>query len=212
MHVIKTFWDNPYLTELEAIVTSVDGDYITLDKTIVFAFSGGQESDHGTIGGHEIIRAEKQGKQIIYQLNEHTLAVGNPVLIRINWDRRYKLMRLHFAAEVVLELITQKFNNPEKIGANISEDKARVDFFWEGNISQTFGILQDEIHRLVESNLPIKSTFSDLENEVRYWEIINFGKVPCGGTHLKQTHEIGELLLKRNNIGKGKERIEIYLK
>jgi len=212
MHVIKAFWDAPYLTEMEAIVTSIDGDYVTLDKTIAFAFSGGQESDHGTIGGYEIVKAEKQDKQIIYQLNEHALAVGNPVLIRIDWDRRYKLMRLHFAAEVVLELITQKFNNPKKIGANISEDKARVDFYWEGNISQTFIFLQDEIHRLVESNMPIKSTFSDLENEVRYWEIDNFAKVPCGGTHLKQTYEIGELLLKRNNIGKGKERIEIHLK
>jgi len=212
MHVIKAFWDDPYLTELEATITSIDGDYVTLDKTIAFAFSGGQESDHGTIGGYEIVQAEKQGKQIIYQLNEHALAVGNPVLIRIDWDRRYKLMRLHFAAEVVLELITQKFNNPKKIGANISEDKARVDFYWEGNISQTFIFLQDEIHRLVESNMPIKSTFSDLENEVRYWEIDNFAKVPCGGTHLKQTYEIGELLLKRNNIGKGKERIEIHLK
>lgn len=212
MHVIKTFWDDPYLTELDAIVTSVDGDYVTLDKTIAFAFSGGQESDNGTIGGYEIVRAEKQGKQILYQLHEHALAVGNSVPIRIDWDRRYKLMRLHFAAEVVLELITQKFNNPEKIGANISEEKARVDFYWEGNISQTFSFLQDEIHRLVESDRPIKSTFSDLENEVRYWEIDHFAKVPCGGTHLKQTREIGELLLKRNNIGKGKERIEIYLK
>lgn len=212
MHVIKRFWDAPYLTELESIVTSVDGSYITVDTTIAFAFSGGQESDYGTIGGYKIVRAEKQEKQIVYQLDEHTLSVGDSVLIRIDWDRRYKLMRLHFAAEIVLELITQKFNSPEKIGANISVDKARVDFYWQGNISQTFNFLQDEIHRLVESNLPIKSAFSDLENEVRYWEINNFAKVPCGGTHIKQTGEIGELLLKRNNIGKGKERIEIYLK
>lgn len=212
MHVIKKFWDDPYLTELESIVTSVDDSYITVDRTIAFASSGGQESDYGTIGGYKIVRAEKQEKQIVYQLAEHTLSVGDPVLIRIDWDRRYKLMRLHFAAEIVLELITQKFNSPEKIGANISGDKARVDFYWQGNISQIFNFLQDEIQSLVESNLPIESAFSDLENEVRYWEINNFAKVPCGGTHIKQTNEIGELLLKRNNIGKGKERIEIYLK
>jgi Ser-tRNA(Ala) deacylase AlaX len=121
-------------------------------------------------------------------------------------------MRLHFAAEVILELINQHFNNPEKIGAHISEDKARLDFYWQGNISQTFDFLENEICRLVNSNLPITSAFSDLENEVRHWEIDNFSKVPCGGTHIKRTGEIGALLLKRNNIGKGKERIEIYLK
>lgn len=207
MQVIKTFWDNPYLTELESVVTSVDGSDITVDKTIAFAFSGGQESDYGTIGGYKIVRAEKQEKQIVYQLAEHTLSVGDPVVIKIDWDRRYKLMRLHFAAEVVLELITQKFNNPEKIGANISADKARVDFYWQGNISQTFNFLQDEIHSLVENNLPIKSTFSDLENEVRYWEINNFAKVPCGGTHIKQTGEIGELYSKGIILEKEKKEL-----
>ena len=47
MYVAKTFWDDPYLTELEAKVTSVDGDFVTVDRTIAYAFSGGQESDHG---------------------------------------------------------------------------------------------------------------------------------------------------------------------
>jgi Ser-tRNA(Ala) deacylase AlaX len=212
MQVVKTFWEDSYLTELEAEVTSVDGDYITVDKTIAFAFSGGQESDYGTIGGYKIVQADKQNNQIVYQLDGHALSVGDHVLISIDWARRYKLMRLHFAAEVVLELINQHFNYPEKIGAHISEDKARVDFYWQGNISQTFNILETEIHRLVHSNLPIISAFSDSENEVRYWEIGDFSKVPCGGTHIKRTGEIGELLLKRNNIGKGKERIEIYLR
>ncbi len=211
MHVIKAFWDNPYLTEIEAVVTSVDHNHVTVDRTIAFAFSGGQESDSGTIGGYKIMQAEKNGKQIVYLLDEHKLSIGARVLISIDWNRRYKLMRLHFAAEVVLELITQHFNNPEKIGAHISEDKARVDFYWQGNISQAFHLIENEIHQLVNSNLPIISAFSDLENEYRYWEIDGFAKVPCGGTHIKRTGEIGELLLKRNNIGKGKERIEIYL-
>lgn len=212
MDVIKVFWEDPYMKELDAIVTSVDDDCITVDNTIAFAFSGGQESDSGTISGFKILRADKQDRQIVYQLEGHNLAVGDHVLISIDWDRRYSLMRLHFSAEVVLELIYQHYNTPEKIGAHIAQNKARVDFFWQGNISQTFSFLQDEIQKLVTSDLPIKSAFSDKENQVRYWEIEGFAKVLCGGTHLKRTGEIGEIMLKRNNIGKGKERIEIYLK
>jgi Ser-tRNA(Ala) deacylase AlaX len=49
MTVAKVFWTEPYRTELEAVVTGVEGDTITLDQTIFFAFSGGQESDTGTI-------------------------------------------------------------------------------------------------------------------------------------------------------------------
>lgn len=207
--VEKFFWDDPYLTKLDAVVKSVNEDCITVDRTIAFAFSGGQESDTGAIGGYNILRADKQDKQIVYQLGGHAFSVGDPVLITIDWDRRYKLMRLHFAAEVVLELIYQNFDRPEKIGAHIAEDKARVDFLWDGNISKTFDFLQGEINRLVANDLPIKSDFSDPEEELRFWEIEGFARVPCGGTHIKRTGEIGELLLKRNNIGKGKERIEI---
>ena len=57
----------------------------------------------------------------------------------------------------------------------------------------------------------ITSAFSDESNEIRYWEIEGFAKIPCGGTHIKRTSEIGAIRLKRNNIGGGKERIEILL-
>lgn len=43
------------------------------------------------------------------------------------------------------------------------------------------------------------------------WEIEGFSKVPCGGTHVKSTAEVGFVTLKRINIGGGKERIEIRL-
>jgi len=212
MDVEKTFWADPYLTELTATITSVDGEKITVDRTIAYAFSGGQESDRGTINNYNIVKAEKCGKQIVYVIDDcHDLKIGDDVLIRIDWERRYKIMRLHFAAELVLELINKNFSDPMKVGAHIAEDKARVDFLWQGNISQTFDLLNNKMTDLVQKDLPIKSQFSDLEEEIRYWEIEDFAKVPCGGTHLKKTSELGLVFLKRNNIGKGKERIEIML-
>jgi len=208
----KLFWEDPYLTETLAIVTSVDGDIITLNQTIVFAVSGGQQSDSGTIAGHEIIKAEKNDTEIQYTMPQnHGISVGEEVVVTIDWDKRYRLMKLHFAAELVLELVCQDYNQPEKIGANINTDKARVDFFWNGNISETFPALESKIKTLVDSDLPIVSDYIDIASERRYWEIERFAKVDCGGTHLRRTGEIGRLSLKRNNIGKGKERIEIYL-
>ncbi|MBU2699952.1 Ser-tRNA(Ala) deacylase AlaX [Sporomusaceae bacterium BoRhaA] len=212
MQVKKVFWDDPYLTELTAKVTSINGGMVTVDRTIAYAFSGGQESDYGTINQYPILNAEKIGKQIVYSLEEeHDLHVDDEVLIKIDWERRYKLMRLHFAAEIILELVYQNYNRPEKIGAHISVDKARLDFFWQGNISQTFDFLEREANRLIDDDVMIKSEFSDQASEIRYWEIENFARVSCGGTHIKKTGEIGKVSLKRNNIGKGKERIEIIL-
>jgi Ser-tRNA(Ala) deacylase AlaX len=129
----------------------------------------------------------------------------------IDWDRRYRLMRYHFAAEIILELVYRRLTGIEKIGAHIAQDKARIDFKWDDNISTIFPALEMEALNLIKTNHPIVSAYSDEDAEKRFWKIEGFAQVPCGGTHLKRTGEIGKIGLKRNNIGKGKERIEIYI-
>ena len=208
----KIFWKNPYLTQLETYITSVKGDDITVEQTIFFAFSGGQESDHGTIGNSRVLQARTEDREIVYTLEQgHGLKRGDPVSLRIDWGRRYQLMRLHFAAEIVLELTYRNLESIKKIGAHIAQDKARIDFEWGGNISNVLTVIQKEALIIIEANQEIISAFSNEETEERYWEIPGFARVPCGGTHLKRTSEIGEIELKRKNPGKGKERVEIYL-
>ncbi len=208
----KRFWENPYLTQLETRVTSVNGSDVTLAETIFYAFSGGQESDTGSIGGYPVLNARKEGKEILYILPEtHDLQVGQSVIVQIDWERRYRLMRLHFAAEIVLELVYQHTDSIQKIGAHIAADKARIDFEWTDNISILFPLIQEKSQALIHANHPIHSRFSDEENQRRTWEIEGFAKVACGGTHLRTTGEVDALALKRKNVGKGKERIEITL-
>ncbi len=208
----KLFWQDPYLTECTARVTSVSGNAIALDRTIFYAASGGQESDTGTIGGRRVLKAEKTGTEICYTLEDpHGFKTGDEVTVKIDWPRRYRLMRLHFAAEIVLEIVYQSFGRPLKIGAHISEDKARLDFAWEGKISDIFPALLDRAVKIIGADLPIRSEYSDRGQEQRYWEIEGFARVSCGGTHVRRAGEVGPIRLKRNNIGKGKERIEIYL-
>ena len=134
---------------------------------------------------------------------------GDAVVVEIDGARRLKLMRLHLAAEIVLELAYQNLPGIQKIGAHIAEDKARIDFEWPENISKLFPMMQEKAGALIAADHPIVSAYSDEATQRRYWEIAGFARVPCGGTHLKRTGEIGALALKRVNIGKGKERIEI---
>jgi Ser-tRNA(Ala) deacylase AlaX len=208
----KVFWEDPYLTELDAQITSVNENDVTVDRTIFYAFAGGQESDGGTIGKCRVRQARKDGKEIVYTLDSgHGLKPGDLVTMTIDWDRRYKLMRLHFAAEIILELAYQNLPSIEKIGAHIAQDKARIDFAWGENIAAALPLLKEKALALIQADHDIISAFSDEENEKRYWEISGFSRVPCGGTHLKKTGEVGQIELKRKNVGRGKERIEIYL-
>jgi len=209
---IKLFWLDPYQVEARAEVVSVCGAQVMLDRTIFFAFSGGQESDMGTIGGYHVLRAEKHDRSIIYTLpSEHLLKVGDAIDIKVDWTRRYRLMRLHFAAELVLELIYKKYPSTEKVGAHIAQEKSRIDFQWPGNISEILPEIQLSAQKIIDSAQPIISAYSDDEHERRYWKIEEFSQVPCGGTHLRNTGEIGRIRLKRVNPGKGKERVEIYV-
>jgi alanyl-tRNA synthetase len=208
----KLFWDSPYLTQIDTIVTAVNGADITVAETIFYAFSGGQESDTGTIDAFPVVQARKEGKDIVYTLEDsHNLKVGDAVSMAIDWERRYRLMRLHFAAEIILELVYQHLKPIEKIGAHIAQDKSRVDFEWAENIANAFPLLKEKAAALINADHAITSAFSDEENQRRYWEIEGFARVACGGTHLRKTGEVGTLELKRKNIGKGKERIEIYI-
>jgi Ser-tRNA(Ala) deacylase AlaX len=208
----KLFWATPYVTQLDTIVTAVNGADIMVAETIFYAFSGGQESDAGTIGNFPVVLARKEGKDIVYTLETgHTLKVGDAVSMEIDWERRYRLMRLHFAAEIILELAYQHLKPIEKIGAHIAQDKSRVDFEWRENIAAAFPLFKEKAAALINADHDIISAFSDEENQRRYWEIDGFARVACGGTHLRKTGEVGALDLKRKNIGKGKERIELYI-
>lgn len=207
----KIFWENPYQHFLVTKVASVEDERILLDETIAFSFSGGQESDKAWIHGHLVLNSEREENLIYYTLpKEHQLVVGDEVSVEIDWPRRYRLMRLHFAAELVLELITKKLDM-QKIGAHIAESKARIDFICNQNISFIFPELLADYNQIIEEDRLIKTGFSDETNQRRYWEIEGFSRVACGGTHVKSTKEVGVISLKRVNIGGGKERIEIRL-
>jgi len=208
----KIFWLEPYRTELDSIVLAIEENTVELSQTIFYAQSGGQESDTGTINNIPVLKAEKKDDTIIYTLAyEPTFKVGDQVHTTIDWKRRYRLMKLHFAAELVLELFYKEYKEIEKIGAHISEDKSRLDFKWEENISSLLINIQNKAQELIDKDLPIQSDFSDKSKGKRFWKIDGFAEVPCGGTHLKRSSEIGKISLKRKNIGKGKERVEIFI-
>ncbi len=208
----KIFWQDPYLTRLDTRITRVDENDVTVAETIFYAFAGGQESDFGAIDGRRVVQARKEGKEIIYTLEDgHGLKAGEAVTMMIDWERRYRLMRLHFAAELVLELAYQNLKGIEKIGAHIAADKARIDFRWAENVSAAIPLLEAAARQIVESDAEIVSVYSDEAEERRTWEVAGFARVSCGGTHLKRTGEVGKIQLKRDNIGKGKERIEVQV-
>ena len=224
------FWENPYLTVLDTIVLSVEGSAVILKDTIGYAEAGGQESDQITINGIPVLESklDPEKRFIIYILPENRgLEPGAAVHMEIDWVRRYRLMRLHFACELILILMNRHFGKkkqgeellPEeidhlgikKVGAHMSEDKARVDFLLNENVESYFPMLLAEFKTIIDSDFPIEKDYIDLDKRHRFWRIEGIATVPCGGTHVKSTREVGTINLKRKRANKGVERIYITL-
>lgn len=224
------FWEDPYLTVLDTTVLSVEGNTVVLNDTIAYAEAGGQESDQTTINNIAVLESklDPEKRFITYMLPEnHGLKPGAVAHMEIDWSRRYRLMRLHFACELILILMNRLFGKKkegeellpeeidhlgiEKVGAHMSEDKARIDFVLPENIEKYFPALLSEFKAIVDSDLPIEKGYINQEKRHRYWRIAEIATVPCGGTHVRSTSEVGYVNLRRKRANKGVERIYITL-
>ncbi|NYZ60743.1 alanyl-tRNA editing protein [Candidatus Micrarchaeota archaeon] len=208
----KLFWEDPYLKECVAKVESINGNKVRLSQSVFFAFSGGQESDSGTINEIPVKEARKEADGgITYVLESApTFAPGDEVKITIDWEKRYRIMKLHTAAHMVWFLFEKKTGVKKLIGSNVTNEKSRIDYEFPESVSSILPELEKEVNELISKGMEIK-TYDDPQNPGRRWWEMGEFKCHCGGTHLKNLKEIGALKLKRKNTGKGKERIEITL-
>ncbi|MCH8049670.1 alanyl-tRNA editing protein, partial [Patescibacteria group bacterium] len=213
----KLFWDDPYQTECTAIVTEVNDNKVKLNQTIFYAFSGGQESDEGTIEGIKVVEAVKQGDKeniinIEYTLErEPDFKVGDEVTVKIDAERRKKLMKLHSATHIVYYFFIEKVGRQKIIGSNIAAEKARIDFLYDQPIQNLLPEIEEAVNVFLSEDHVITRKADEKSPDLRWW-VCKDWKMPCGGTHPRSTKEIGQIQLKRKNLGKGKERIEIFLR
>jgi Ser-tRNA(Ala) deacylase AlaX len=212
----KIFWEDPYLVECTAKVTSVEGKKVKLDRTIFFAFCGGQESDSGIIDGMNVVAAVKQGDKeniidIEYELEkEPSFAVGDEVTVAIDKEKRLNLMRLHSAAHLSYYFTIEKFGKMRILGSNIAPEKARVDYESEKNLGEGLEEVEEKLNKFLAEGHDIQRTPDEKLPDLKWWRCEEW-KMPCGGTHVKNTLEIGRVKLKRVTKGQNKERIEIFL-
>jgi len=99
------YLEDSYLKEFEAIVTEVNGNFIVLDSTAFYPISGGQPSDKGTIRtteNYDVLLCKKISGKINHEVDKEGLKVGDKVKGFINWERRYKLMRMQLIQLILL--------------------------------------------------------------------------------------------------------------
>jgi misacylated tRNA(Ala) deacylase len=229
------FRDDAYAKSCPATVTAVDERGIQLDRTVFYATGGGQPGDTGLLRTGEGIeipivdtRTDRETGDHLHIVPETAppLDVGCAVTAEIDWDRRFRLMRMHTSMHLLCAIV------PEGItGGSVGELKSRLDFnLPDGGLDKAH--LTDELNRLIAEDHEIGTSWiSDDElaaqpelvrtmsvkpptgaGRVRLIRIGDVDLQPCGGTHVARTSEIGAVRIgKIENKGKHNRRVNILL-
>jgi len=236
MPVNALFRDDFYLSTAEAIVTAVHEDGgIEFDQTCFYATSGGQPGDTGFLeradGSRIALGITKHGadKSVIIHVpieDQPSPEVGEKLTLHVDWPRRYKLMRMHTACHLLSVVCQWPIT-----GAAVGEDESRVDF----DMSET--IDKDDVTarlmELVKANHPVfLQWITDEELQANPGIVktknvrppMGLGRVslvcigenssidsqPCGGTHVSETQEVGDIhIAKIEKKGKENRRFRI---
>ena len=226
----KLYWGDSYMKEFEATVTEVDGNMVELDKTCFYATGGGEPNDTGKLiaNGQEfqVIDVSKEGEKILHKLDKEGLNVGNQVKGIIDWDRRYRLMRMHTAAHLLSALIHSEIS-ALITGGNLDLDKSRIDFNLESFDREKLVEIVNRSNELIKQDAEVRSYIMKREealripniiklaetappdvDELRIVEIVDIDKQADGGNHVKNLKEVGGIeIVKLENKGKNNRRV-----
>ena len=225
------FIEDSYLKDFDATILNIDSNEIILDRTAFYAKSGGQPGDIGKIilNGKEIniIDTVYDNKQNILHVceNSNDLKIDEKIKGKINWEIRYKHMRMHTALHLLCSLIPY-----DVTGGQISYEKSRLDFNANDKIEKEE--IENKINQLVKDDHEISYQWITLEeldnqpdlvrtmsvkpprtnNKIRLVKIGSIDLQPCGGTHVRRTKEIGNIRIgKIENKGKMNRRVNLSI-
>ncbi|MCX2697160.1 MULTISPECIES: alanyl-tRNA editing protein [Ochrobactrum] len=231
------FREDAYLKSAEGSVLALtESGGIILDQTNFYATSGGQPGDTGyferadgsrieiaaTVTGeskNEIIHVPVEGQAVP--------EIGEKLVLQLNWERRYKLMRMHTACHLLSVACPFPIT-----GAAVGEEESRVDFDLP-DASYTKELVTEKLMEMVKANDPVTLRWITDEEFLANPDIVKSKNVrppvgtghlrlvvigengsvdsqPCGGTHVSQTQEVGEIHIgKIEKKGKENRRFRI---
>lgn len=210
----KLYWEDAYQKAFSAKVEKVEGQNIWLDQTCFYPESGGQAGDSGIINGQKVTDARFDQDKNVYHImeNEATLGAGDAVEAEIDWERRYKIMRVHTASHIMEHFLFEVFGQLKLTGSHLNErhDSSTYESVDRLDPDKLFAV-EEKANVFIAQNLSIE-TYPDEKNpNYRWWKCGDI-LMPCGGTHPRNTSEIGTIKLKRENGGQGREKVVTSLK
>lgn len=233
------YLEDAYLREFEAVVQVVDPENhaLLLNRTTFYPGGGGQPADTGWLsfgGGHyTVLRARKTPEGIWHHLPpEAPLPVpGTPVRGEIDWEHRYALMRTHTALHILCGVVFRDYG-ALVTGGDMEPLQGRMDFEFESLTKELVTVIEESVNREVWAARPVRTAILPREEafqipdlirtkinllppeitHVRIVEIVGLDLQADGGTHVRNTAEVGTIrVIDYKSKGKINKRLYIAL-
>ena len=218
----KIYYQSGYLREMEATVTGIDGNEVYLDKTIFYPEGGGQRGDSGHFGSHRIIDTRKKDGDVAHIFESvEGLEVGETATLTLDWDIRYKFMKCHSAQHLLSSILFNlkdsgtvavhlgdEYITIEHKGESLTEeDLYEVEDAANRAIREGHRIIQKEVHRAEAESLGMRRSIKVDSEMVMLVIIEGLDTVACGGVHVADVSEIGEISYYGRETIRGHERL-----
>lgn len=208
------YYQDAYLREFEAVVTDVTPDGVELDRTAFYPGGGGQPADAGSLsaGGQTwtVESVRKVEGRLWHRVAGEPPRVGERVQARLDWARRYALMRTHTAMHILCGVVWRDYG-VSVTGGNMEPLQGRMDFEFERMRQELVQEIEARINDEVKAGRPVRTRIlpraeafqiPDLIRtrinllpegitEVRVVEIVGLDLQADGGTHVANTSEVG---------------------
>lgn len=204
-----------------------------LEESAFYPEGGGQPTDKGSlradISRFQVERVEKKGADIWHHLDKSGLTDETVVNAELDWNRRYKHMRMHTAQHLLSAILLDNYD-AATAGNQIHTEHSRIDFQPFKPSEEDLRLITNKFNQLVDEKREVKiyivdrdqvpqivknpkrlRLFNQLPNFVKRIRIVDVTGIdidPCAGTHVKNTSEIGHINI-RQTINKGKEKTRI---
>ena len=205
-----------YLKEFEAHVTQVMDRGVVLDRTAFYPGGGGQPSDIGVLEAEgrtfHVTGVSGKGGTMVHEVKEDPPPVGTVVKGKIDWERRYQLMRTHTALHILCGVIWRDYR-AQVTGGDMKPLEARMDFELESMSADFASEVEQRINAEVQAARPvhirtlpreeafqipdlIRTKINLLPQAIREVRVVDLEGLDLqadGGTHVATTKEVGHI-------------------
>lgn len=225
----ELYLEDSYIREFEAKVVKSTSEGVYLDRTAFFPRSGGLEGDRGVLivdGKEYPVKGVRKTEEGILHITEEEIPERSLVRGVIDWENRYRQMRLHTASHIISAIFYEEYG-ALVTGGHITAEKAKELYNVEKMTDEMIENVFSRANEIVKRDLPVKIYWIDREEALKIpgivklasrmppnitrWRIVEIPGIDIqadGGPHVRRTSEIGKIIfLKKENKGKGKKAV-----